>query len=155
MRGRSPRSLVIPGRSRPLVTDNTLRIGGTRRWVLFIETDRGTEPYVRTDSRELKSIERMITGYLAYAASGMLPSEFGVEADAWVQLTVTTGDEKRVEGIARTAQAAGASGDHFLVTNFEAIALADPFAAPWMNGRYAGVARTLNICRGPQSEPAA
>src|SRR4051812_36104205 len=133
MHGRSPRSLIIPGRSRPLVTDCTLRIeGGARRCVLFIETDRGTEPYVRHDKNELKSIERMIKGYLAYAGSDLLPLEFDVEPDAWLQLTVTTGDEKRVEGIARTAQAAGASGEHFLVTNFEMLALADPFAASWM-----------------------
>ena len=88
---------------------------------------------MRTDKNELKSIERMIKGYQAYAASGMLPLEFDVGADAWKQLTVTTGDEKRVEGIARTAHAAGANGNHFLVTNFEAIGLFDPFTAPWMN----------------------
>src|SRR3954470_14055490 len=123
MRGRSPRSLIIPGRTRPLVTDCTLRIeGGVRRCVLFIETDRGTEPYVRHDKNELKSIERMIKGYLAYAGSGLLPLEFAVEPDAWYQLTITTGDEKRVEGIARTAQAAGAD-ERFLVTNFEMLAL--------------------------------
>src|SRR3954447_18389680 len=133
MRGRSPRSLIIPGRTRPLVTDHTLRIEAARRCVLFIETDRGTEPYVRHDKNDLKSIERMVKGYLAYAASGMLPHEFDVEGDAWYQLTVTSGDEKRVEGIARTAQAAGATGNHFLVTNFETVGLFDPFSAPWMN----------------------
>jgi hypothetical protein len=37
----------------------------------------------------------MIKGYLAYAASDLLPLEFSVESDAWYQLTVTTGDEKR------------------------------------------------------------
>jgi hypothetical protein len=133
-RDRSPRSLTIPGRSRPLVTDCTLRVAGElRRSVLFIETDRGTEPYVRTDRADLKSIERMVKGYLAYAASGLLPLEFEVEPEAWYQLTVTTGDERRVEGIARTAQAAGATGNHFLVTNFEVVGLFDAFAAPWMN----------------------
>src|SRR3954454_20462086 len=123
---------MIPGRTRPLVTDCTVRISASPRCVLFIETDRGTEPYVRHDKNELKSIERMIKGYLAYAASGLPPVEFDVETDAWYQLTVTTGDERRVEGIAHTAQAAGADGNHFLVTNFEMLALADPFAASWM-----------------------
>ena len=73
--------------------------------MLFIETDRGTEPYVRHDKNELKSIERMIKGYLAYVRSGLVRAQFGVEN--FYQLTVTTGDEMRVEGIARSAHAVG------------------------------------------------
>ena len=54
----------------------------------------------------------------------------------WYQLTVTTGGASRVEGIADRARAVGCAADfrdRFLVTNFDALALASPFSAPWVD----------------------
>src|SRR3954471_1281326 len=133
--GSNPRVLALPDRARPLITDDTYRIEtGGRRAIVWIETDRDTEPYARRDKRELKSIERMLKGYLAYARSGLVRAQFGVED--FYQLTITTGGASRVEGIAGRACAVGCAAefrDRFLVTNFDALALASPFAAPWMN----------------------
>jgi hypothetical protein len=133
--GHNPRMLVIPERAHALITDNTYRIDANARpTVIWIETDCATEPYARYDNRDLKSIERMFKGYLAYVRSGLIRAQFGIEN--FFQLTITTGGAARVEGIAKRAHAVGlAAGysDQFLVTNFDALRRASPFAVPWMN----------------------
>ena len=133
--GYNPRVLALPDRARPLITDNTYRIEAhARRTVVWVETDRATEPYARHDKRDLKSIERMLKGYLAYVRSGLVRAQFGVTD--WYQLTVTTGGASRVEGIADRARAVGCAADfrdRFLVTNFDALTLASPFSAPWVD----------------------
>ena len=127
--------LVLPDRARPLITDNTYRIEAhARRTVVWVETDRATEPYARHDKRDLKSIERMLKGYLAYVRSGLVRAQFGT--DDFYQLTITTGGASRVEGIAHTSTCgrfAAEFRERFLVTNFDALALASPFSAPWVD----------------------
>ena len=148
------RALDIPGRRRPLMTDDTFAIAreGKEPALFFVEADRDTETNIPGDTaseRELvasdlwgsdwygettsESLLFKFEGYFGYARAQKQVEQFGIKN--FRTLTITTGSEKRVLNIAKAAYRGchGVEVRRYLTTNFDALKLADPFDAPWFD----------------------
>lgn len=134
-RGPNARALHVPGGEKPLYPDWAFAIEPTNREasLFFVEVDRCSEPNVRHGSSDLQSLARKYDGYLAYARAKRQIEQFGVSS--FRVLTVTTGEERKVANVARTAgeMCAGVGVGRFLVTSFAALAQGDVFAVPWLD----------------------
>ena len=102
--GQKARSLDIPGRKRSRVPDLNLGIQDAKAAapsLFFIEMHRGTEPNERYAQPELQSLKAKYQDYLSYARAKRHIEQFGVTN--FRVLTVTTGGEKNLSNIAKTA----------------------------------------------------
>ncbi len=149
--GTSPRTLTIPGRASAMFTDDTFAIGraGKEPALFFVEVDRDTESNhtgrisaegmdadgFDLDTRTAESFGRKFgsEGYFAYARAERQIKQFGIKN--FRVLTITTGGERKVLNLAATIGFAthGVEARRYLTTNFTALAVADPLAAPWVD----------------------
>jgi Replication-relaxation len=157
-------ALDIPGRRRPLMTDDTFAIAreGKEPALFFVEADRDTETNIPGDSAHhqewdasdlwgsdwygettSESLLFKFEGYFGYARAQKQVEQFGIKN--FRTLTITTGSEKRVLNIAKAAYVGchGVEVRRYLATNFDALKLADPFDAPWFDA--AGSLLTLAL----------
>jgi hypothetical protein len=133
--GQTARALIVPGRDRPLYPDWSFALTpqGREASLFFVEVDQGSEPNVRYGSHDLQSLARKYDGYLAYARAKRHVAAFGVSN--FRVLTVTTGEERKIANVARTAgEVCGGVGvGRFLVTSFATLARGDVFEVPWLD----------------------
>ena len=113
--------------------------------LFFTEVDRSHEPNSRAErefdeeaedwdiAAAISEVRPKYVDYRAYALAGSHARQFNVPG--FRVLTISAGRERKVANLASTAASVceGVGLSQFLATNFDALALADPFDAPWID----------------------